>query len=165
MSKLHPWDLACFDDVAAVVGQVNAMEALQDAINSKAILDAGESDVAAAIMWATTSGGIEYWSKVHLKIREKKWQEGEERMNVIPQNGNDGEHYNDAVNHPEHYQSEDGIECIDAIRAALGVDGFVAHARGNAIKYAWRSDKKENDAQDLRKAAWYLTRAAEELEK
>lgn len=164
MSKLHPWDLACFDDVAAVVGQLEALNILQDAIDNNAVIEAGESDVAAAIMWATTSGGIEYWSKVHLKIRESKWREGEERMNNIAQNSNEGEHY-DAVDHPEHYQSEDGIECIDAIRAALGVDGFVAYCRGNAIKYAWRSDKKENNAQDLKKAAWYLTRAAEELGK
>lgn len=70
----------------------------------------------------------------------------------------------DMVNHPPHYQTE-GIECIDAIRAALGLDGFVAHCRGNAIKYSWRAGKKDQAAQDLRKAAWYLNRAADELEK
>lgn len=31
---------------------------------------------------------------------------------------------NDMVNHPPHYQSENGVECIDAIQAALGGDGF-----------------------------------------
>ena len=71
---------------------------------------------------------------------------------------------NDNVNHPEHYQSDNGIECIDAIRAALGLEGFVAHCRGTAIKYSWRSGKKDRHAEDLRKAAWYLTRAAEALE-
>lgn len=71
---------------------------------------------------------------------------------------------NDPVNQPSHYQSDDGIECIDAIRAALGLEGFVAHCRGTAIKYAWRSGKKQKHAEDLRKAAWYLTKAAEELE-
>ncbi len=70
----------------------------------------------------------------------------------------------DPVSRPSHYQSDDGIECIDAIRAALGLEGFVAHCRGTAIKYAWRSGKKQKHAEDLRKAAWYLTRAAEELE-
>lgn len=70
----------------------------------------------------------------------------------------------DMVNHPPHYQT-DGIECIDAIRAALGLDGFVAHCRGNAIKYSWRAGKKGQAGQDLRKAAWYLNRAADELEK
>ena len=105
-----------------------------------------------------------------VETRPNPWQEGEERMNVIPQNGNDGEHYADApkidnVNSPEHYQSEDGIECIDAIRAALGKDGFISHCRGTAIKYAWRSGKKDNHAEDLRKAAWYLEKAASELDK
>lgn len=71
----------------------------------------------------------------------------------------------DMVNHPPHYQSDDGIECIDAIRAALGSDGLVAYCRGAAIKYAWRSGKKSQHAEDLKKAAWYLERAAKELEK
>lgn len=72
----------------------------------------------------------------------------------------------DNVNHPKHYQSDTGIECIDAIRAALGLEGFVSHCRGTAIKYAWRSGDKDEKAfsEDLRKGAWYLTRAANELE-
>jgi len=67
----------------------------------------------------------------------------------------------DAVNSPHHYQS-DGIECIDAIRAALGTDGFIAYCRGNAIKYAWRAGKKgPNAAEDMGKAAVYSKWAAE----
>ena len=68
----------------------------------------------------------------------------------------------DMVNHPPHYQSDSGIECIDAIRAALGSAGFIAYCRGNAMKYVWR--EKVNAAEDLRKAAFYLDRAAKELE-
>ena len=68
----------------------------------------------------------------------------------------------DMVNNPPHYQTDNGIECIDAIRAALGLDGFVACCSGNA---AWRAGKKDETAQDSRKAAWYLERAAKELEK
>lgn len=75
------------------------------------------------------------------------------------------DHVADNVDHPEHYQSDSGIECIDAIRAALGLDAFVAHCRATAIKYAWRSGKKAKHAEDLRKGAWYLNRAAEELER
>lgn len=68
---------------------------------------------------------------------------------------------NEAVNHPDHYQG-DGIECIDAIRAALGTDGFIAYCRGNAIKYAWRAGKKgPNAAEDMGKAAVYSKWAAE----
>ena len=63
----------------------------------------------------------------------------------------------DMVNHPPHYQSDNGIECIDAIRAALGRDGFIAYCRGNAIKYLWRD--KANNVEDRNKAVWYINRA------
>lgn len=69
----------------------------------------------------------------------------------------------DNVNHPSHYQSSDGIECIDAIKAALGHDEFVAYCRGTAIKYSWRAGKKLDTAEDLRKAAWFLIKAAEAI--
>ena len=68
----------------------------------------------------------------------------------------------DMVNHPPHYQSESGIECIDAIRAALGDDGFIAYCRGNAMKYACR--QKIDPAEDLRKASWYLNKESEVIE-
>jgi hypothetical protein len=72
----------------------------------------------------------------------------------------------DLVNHPPHYQSDNGIECIDAIRSALGSEAFTAHCRATAIKYIWRTGKKDKAAevQDLHKAIWYLQRAAKELE-
>ena len=62
----------------------------------------------------------------------------------------------DMVNSPPHYNQE-GIECIDAIEAALGPDGFQAFCRGNVMKYTWRTDRK-NGQEDLEKARWYLTR-------
>jgi len=65
----------------------------------------------------------------------------------------------DMVNHPPHYQSDNGVECIDAIRAALGRDGFIAYCRGNAMKYIWR-DKLDN-VEDWNKAIWYLNKATE----
>ena len=66
----------------------------------------------------------------------------------------------DMVNHPPHYTSG-GIECIDAIEAALGPDGFRAFLRGNIIKYNWRCDKKGKSVQDLSKARWYLVKLIE----
>ena len=65
----------------------------------------------------------------------------------------------DMVNHPPHYQSDNGIECIDAIQAALGIDGFKAYCRGNAMKYIWR--EKYDPKQDAEKAIWYLERYVE----
>lgn len=65
----------------------------------------------------------------------------------------------DMVNSPAHYNQSD-IECIDAIRAALGEEGFVAYCRGNAIKYNWRAGHKFDTTEDLHKAAWYSRMAA-----
>ncbi len=61
----------------------------------------------------------------------------------------------DAVNHPEHYQSN-GMEVIDVIEAFdLGFH------RGNAIKYILRAGKKGAALEDLKKARWYLDREIE----
>jgi hypothetical protein len=65
----------------------------------------------------------------------------------------------DNVNHPAHYTSG-GIECIDALRSALG-DEFTGFLRGNVIKYLWRY-KQKNGVEDLRKARWYLDKLIEE---
>lgn len=62
----------------------------------------------------------------------------------------------DMVNHPPHYQGK--VECIDAIEAALGPDGFAAYCRGNAIKYSFRAGRKGPAGEDLAKARWYLER-------
>lgn len=66
----------------------------------------------------------------------------------------------DMVNSPPHYTQGD-IECIDAIRAALGPEGFRAFLRGNIIKYNWRCDHK-NGVQDIEKARFYINKLIEE---
>lgn len=68
------------------------------------------------------------------------------------------------VNHPAHY-NQGGIECIDAIEAALGPDGFVAWLRGTIIKYHWRLGHKDAAAQDAAKADWYSKRLVAALQK
>ncbi|TVQ96300.1 MAG: DUF3310 domain-containing protein, partial [Deltaproteobacteria bacterium] len=72
-------------------------------------------------------------------------------------------HQDDPVGRPGHYRAG-GIECIDAIRAALGRDGFVAYCRGNAIKYHWRALHKGDPVGDMRKAAVYTQWAISALE-
>jgi len=59
----------------------------------------------------------------------------------------------DPVNHPEHYTSGK-IECLDAIRAALG-DNYKYYVQGNVLKYIWRFNHK-NGLEDLKKARFYL---------
>jgi len=65
----------------------------------------------------------------------------------------------DMVNHPPHY-NQSGIECIDAIEAALGPDGFQYYLQGNILKYMWRY-KYKNGNEDLKKAKWYLAKLIE----
>lgn len=62
----------------------------------------------------------------------------------------------DNVNHPSHYTFGE-IECIDAIHAALGDDGFLAYCEGNAIKYLWRYRIK-GGRESIAKARWYIDR-------
>lgn len=71
------------------------------------------------------------------------------------------------VNHPSHYNQGD-IECIEALRSALGPEGYKGFCAGNVIKYAWRYNGKDGikDAQKAKAYADYLieelTREAEE---
>lgn len=63
------------------------------------------------------------------------------------------------VNHPEHYNKHpSGIECIDVIE-------HMGFNLGNAMKYIWRSDLKNNAIEDLEKALWYINREIEKRKK
>lgn len=58
----------------------------------------------------------------------------------------------DPVNHPTHYNSHpSGVECI-TITEHMGFN------LGNAVKYIWRADLKNDAIQDLRKALFYVKR-------
>jgi hypothetical protein len=67
----------------------------------------------------------------------------------------------DPVDHPAHY-TQGSIECIEALESlGIGKD----FCRGNAMKYLWRLDAKDNPLQDARKALWYVTRLVALLER
>lgn len=66
----------------------------------------------------------------------------------------------DLVNHPPHYTQGAGVECIEAIRAALTADEYRGYLKGAILKYAWR-ERFKNRLQDIQKLRWY----AEELER
>lgn len=72
----------------------------------------------------------------------------------------DAEPEHDAVNHPNHY-CKGGVECLDAIKAALGdkYEGFLA---GNVLKYVYRYPDK-NGVEDCKKARFYLDKLIEVL--
>jgi len=61
----------------------------------------------------------------------------------------------DVVNNPKHYTSHpSGVDCIQ-ITEHMGFN------LGNAIKYIWRADLKDDAIEDLRKAEWYIRREIE----
>jgi hypothetical protein len=65
----------------------------------------------------------------------------------------------DVVNHPPHYTSHpSGVECIT-------VTEHMGFNLGNAVKYIWRADLKNDALEDLRKAVWYVQREIERREK
>tara|TARA_Y100001938_G_C7844957_1_gene307947 strand:+ start:290 stop:535 length:246 start_codon:yes stop_codon:yes gene_type:complete len=68
----------------------------------------------------------------------------------------------DSVNRPPHYNHA-GIECIEAIRAALTPEEFRGYIKGNNMKYTWRENYKNKD-EDLRKANWYMNYYLEKLD-
>lgn len=69
------------------------------------------------------------------------------------------------VSHPNHYQSDSGLEVIDVIRAFTAeLNGIEAVDTANVIKYICRW-KKKNGLQDLKKAMWYLQDLISHIEK
>jgi hypothetical protein len=65
----------------------------------------------------------------------------------------------DPVNKPKHYTNHpSGVECIQ-ITEHMGFN------LGNAVKYIWRSDLKNDAIEDLLKAVWYLNREIEKRTK
>jgi hypothetical protein len=55
---------------------------------------------------------------------------------------------------PDHYKTGT-FECIDAIRAALGDEGFISYCRGNIMRYTWRLGKKDDPLVEIGKAQVY----------
>ena len=97
--------------------------------------------------------------------KDKKWYEWSKNLEAkfggkIPATSKEKE---DLVDHPQHYQSETGLEVIDVIDTFTdGLDGVEAFDTGNIIKYICRW-KKKNGIEDLEKAKWYLENLIKEV--
>lgn len=63
----------------------------------------------------------------------------------------------DNVNHPQHYELPGGLECFDVIVATQGVEAAKHFCLCNAMKYLFRSQRKNGD-EDIEKARWYLNK-------
>lgn len=67
----------------------------------------------------------------------------------------------DQINHPSHYGGDTTYEAIKVIEA-----WELDFCLGNTLKYIARAGKKSPDAlHDLKKAAWYLNREIESLQR
>tara|TARA_R110000868_G_scaffold79664_4_gene226604 strand:- start:475 stop:693 length:219 start_codon:yes stop_codon:yes gene_type:complete len=61
----------------------------------------------------------------------------------------------DPVNKPKHYVNHTSkIECIQ-------ITEHMGFCLGNAVKYIWRADLKNDAIEDLKKAQWCLIREIE----
>ena len=95
-----------------------------------------------------------------INLNEIKWVE---MMSQCPKA--DVEPSNSMVNHPNHYQSEAGLEVIDVIEAYTAkLTGIEASDTANVIKYICRW-KEKNGVQDLEKAKWYLEHLIDHVNK
>lgn len=83
-------------------------------------------------------------------------------MNRYMENKEEVRKLADNVNHPSHYAGQGKIECIDFMEEMVkGYSGIEAVCLGNAIKYLWRYPYKGRPEEDLEKAKWYISHAAE----
>jgi hypothetical protein len=65
----------------------------------------------------------------------------------------------DVVKEPPHYKAHpSGVECIEIVK-------HMNFCRGNAIKYLWRAGLKNDELEDLRKAAQYVAIEIDRIER
>ena len=64
------------------------------------------------------------------------------------------------VNHPQHYNRPDGMECIDEMELIFGPEVVMHFCICNAWKYRYRAADK-NGEEDLRKSDWYINKYKE----
>lgn len=69
----------------------------------------------------------------------------------------------DMVNHPKHYTAG-RIEVIRIMEDQLTAEEYRGYIKGQVIKYITR-ERHKNGLEDLKKAAWYLNRLIQKLEK
>jgi hypothetical protein len=71
----------------------------------------------------------------------------------------------DPVNHPSHYTSSPAHCGCGACVECIQITEHMGFCLGNAIKYIWRADLKDDAIEDLKKAAWYINREIERRQK
>lgn len=67
----------------------------------------------------------------------------------------------EAVNHPEHYNREGAMECIDEMILVFGVEETAIFCKLNAYKYRYRAGAKGDPTEDMKKSDWYMKKYTE----
>lgn len=67
---------------------------------------------------------------------------------------------NNNINHPNHYNREGAIECIEEMILVFGRDKVANFCLCNAWKYRYRAADK-NGIEDLKKSDWYMNKYKE----
>ena len=81
-------------------------------------------------------------------------------------NGNEGtkKTLDNKVNHPSHYNSEEGIDLIEFCRQQFTEEEFRGAMKFTQMRYSIRTGRKENDIQDQKKLEEYANRFVGALE-
>lgn len=64
------------------------------------------------------------------------------------------------VNHPNHYNRDNSVECIDEMLKVFGAKAVADFCLCNVWKYRYRAIGK-NGAEDLAKSDWYMNKFLE----
>lgn len=69
----------------------------------------------------------------------------------------------EGVEHPNHYQNNGRLECIEEMRILFGTEAVITFCKLNAHKYYYRAGNKkgESEEKDKEKAMWYMKKVAE----
>lgn len=65
------------------------------------------------------------------------------------------------VNHPDHYNREGAIECIDEMVMIWGRFEVSRWCAMTAYKYRYRAGLKGSAEEDIKKSDWYMNKAKE----
>lgn len=114
---LTPRDLACFYEVACVIGEDKAGQELGVVIDCWDEEDLNTYPLALAFPWDKTPQGSDFWSDIYSGINPYK----ESRIDVIGQNGNDGEHYAEVDGKNTILKNKEFLENYDKHQAAVKV--------------------------------------------
>lgn len=60
------------------------------------------------------------------------------------------------INHPNHYNIQGGLECIDEMLLIFGKEAVINFCMLNVWKYRYRAGLKGKKKEDIEKSNWYL---------